>query len=259
MRLRHMGLGLHKLQDRIARMSKQKQTTGETLYLAYGSNLSTTQMSQRCPESRLVGVAVLEGWRWIINERGYANIVEAPSFRTTRKATGASSRSDTALPAQTAFAGSGLKDEQIAMPPYAPLSSFHSLSDVTYGLVYAITPTDESLLDGYEGVPWAYTKETVDVRFYTMDTSPQAYDAHPTRHAQFADSEIDGLSAAENVRCIAYVDRHRIRSSKPKTEYVSRMRRGVEEAVGKGLPVDWAKNIVGQSIDLKGLQLDRDR
>ena len=31
-------------------------------YIAYGSNLSVEQMSQRCPDARIVGQAVLEGW-----------------------------------------------------------------------------------------------------------------------------------------------------------------------------------------------------
>ncbi|KAJ3562862.1 hypothetical protein NPX13_g8402 [Xylaria arbuscula] len=44
-------------------------------YFAYGSNLSTTQMQHRCPRSTPIGLAHLAGWTWIINERGYANIV----------------------------------------------------------------------------------------------------------------------------------------------------------------------------------------
>lgn len=46
-------------------------------YFAYGSNLAHTQMARRCPSAGSpVGVALLRGWKWIINERGYANIVE---------------------------------------------------------------------------------------------------------------------------------------------------------------------------------------
>ncbi|MCJ1421377.1 hypothetical protein MMC32_007740 [Xylographa parallela] len=49
--------------------------SSNTLYFAYGSNLSLLQMQARCPSSRFVGVGLLNGWKWIINERGYANIV----------------------------------------------------------------------------------------------------------------------------------------------------------------------------------------
>lgn len=45
------------------------------LYFAFGSNLWLQQMSQRCPQSRFVGRAILPDYRWQINERGYANVV----------------------------------------------------------------------------------------------------------------------------------------------------------------------------------------
>ena len=32
-------------------------------------------MTSRCPEHRVLGTGVLEGWRWIITTRGYASIV----------------------------------------------------------------------------------------------------------------------------------------------------------------------------------------
>lgn len=51
----------------------------EILYFAYGSNMSTAQMRQRCPYSMPIGLGFLPGWRWIINERGYANIVQQDS------------------------------------------------------------------------------------------------------------------------------------------------------------------------------------
>lgn len=37
-------------------MSKMKY------YIAYGSNLSVKQMAHRCPDARIAGQAVLEGW-----------------------------------------------------------------------------------------------------------------------------------------------------------------------------------------------------
>lgn len=45
-------------------------------YFAYGSNMDLTQMDSRCPRNyeRLEEKAVLEGWEFIINERGVANI-----------------------------------------------------------------------------------------------------------------------------------------------------------------------------------------
>jgi len=52
----------------------------QTLYFGYGSNLWLYQMSLHCPTSKYIGVARLPNYRWIINSRGYANIVaSAPS------------------------------------------------------------------------------------------------------------------------------------------------------------------------------------
>ncbi|KAJ7047071.1 Butirosin biosynthesis, BtrG-like protein [Mycena alexandri] len=47
----------------------------KTLYFGYGSNLCKQQMYARCPENKFLGTARLADWRWIINTRGYANIV----------------------------------------------------------------------------------------------------------------------------------------------------------------------------------------
>ncbi|KAL8993393.1 MAG: hypothetical protein Q9169_006383 [Polycauliona sp. 2 TL-2023] len=46
-----------------------------TYYFAYGSNLCLKQMAERCPTSQYIGMARLPHHRWIINRRGYANIV----------------------------------------------------------------------------------------------------------------------------------------------------------------------------------------
>jgi len=51
----------------------------QTLYFGYGSNLWLHQMSLRCPTSKYIGVARLPKYRWIINSRGYANIVASAS------------------------------------------------------------------------------------------------------------------------------------------------------------------------------------
>jgi gamma-glutamylcyclotransferase len=45
------------------------------IYFAFGSNLHLQQMANRCPESRLLGIGRLHGYRWQINERGYANVI----------------------------------------------------------------------------------------------------------------------------------------------------------------------------------------
>ena len=48
-------------------------------YFAYGSNMVLTQMQQRCPAAQDMGIARLDGWRWRINQHGYATIVPEQS------------------------------------------------------------------------------------------------------------------------------------------------------------------------------------
>lgn len=48
----------------------------ERLYFAYGSNMNEAQMALRCPGSKVVGIAMLENHRFLINERGVASIAE---------------------------------------------------------------------------------------------------------------------------------------------------------------------------------------
>ena len=46
-------------------------------YFAYGSNLWLCQMNKRCPNNRIYGYGILKKYRWIVNERGYANIIDS--------------------------------------------------------------------------------------------------------------------------------------------------------------------------------------
>lgn len=112
----------------------------EVLYFAYGSNLSTEQMRERCPYSTPVGLGFLPGWRWIINTRGYANVVPDNEDGSASTPT-----EDTAIPATTA----------------ATKSSFGGV----YGLLYLLPLQDEERLDRYEGVPLAYEKAVMDAKW----------------------------------------------------------------------------------------------
>jgi gamma-glutamylcyclotransferase (GGCT)/AIG2-like uncharacterized protein YtfP len=46
-------------------------------YFAYGSNMSIRQMAARCPQSRRLGRARLEAYRWLIAADGYATVEPA--------------------------------------------------------------------------------------------------------------------------------------------------------------------------------------
>ncbi|KAF2235615.1 hypothetical protein EV356DRAFT_430731, partial [Viridothelium virens] len=99
-----------------------------TPYFGYGSNLWRDQMRHRCPSSSYLGLARLKNYHWIINKRGYANVVEIT----------------------TSSSSSNADNEK----------------DVVWGLVYTLDKKDEAQLDKNEGVPKTYTKEMIEVEFW---------------------------------------------------------------------------------------------
>ncbi|KAK7914313.1 hypothetical protein PG985_012016 [Apiospora marii] len=115
----------------------QIQDTKLTLYFAYGSNLSSTQMKARCPTAVPVGLGHLPGWTWLINKRGYANIVQNPA-------------DDQA-------------DPQSAHDHHSSVPKDSSATPGVYGVLYTLQPADEAELDVCEGVPTAYEKATLNV------------------------------------------------------------------------------------------------
>ncbi|KAK7425009.1 hypothetical protein QQZ08_008405 [Neonectria magnoliae] len=173
-------------------MTTMQDNLHEVLYFAYGSNLSTEQMRQRCPYSTPVGLAHLEGWRWFINGRGYANVAQI-STDDSNTGKGKSKATDAA-------------DEGV------------------YGLLYLLPPQDEERLDGYEGVPHAYQKYQVDVKWARKDGDDDN---------------------GETLRALIYVDGERTEEDVPRDEYVDRMERGIEDAVENwGLDEGYADRVM---------------
>lgn len=46
-------------------------------YFAYGSNMDMEQMRRRCPDAKCIDTAVLRGWKFALDEVGYATVVPA--------------------------------------------------------------------------------------------------------------------------------------------------------------------------------------
>lgn len=127
----------------------------EVLYFAYGSNLSTEQMRERCPFSTAIGLGFLPGWRWHINERGFANVV--PSTH-----------------------------------PSSANAAMDSCGGV-FGLLYLLPPRDEESLDVFEGVPASYEKVQCHVRWVRDgDGKPIPGDGEPVTALVYVDDRRTG-------------------------------------------------------------------
>jgi len=162
-----------------------------TLYFAYGSNLWLHQMGKRCPESRFVGIARLDDWKFIINQRGYATIVQ-------------------------------------------------SKNDYVWAIAYNLTADDEATLDINERVPFSYVKKYLQVTLWEKDITDDAGSPIPL-----------GSSEGRTVSCLVYVDDRRTTEGPPKEEYIYRVGMGIEDAVARGVPVDYFEKYVRPFIPKK--------
>ncbi|USP74680.1 uncharacterized protein yc1106_01954 [Curvularia clavata] len=183
-----------------------------TLYFGYGSNLWLHQMSTRCPESQYLGIARLNGYKWLINERGYANVVEDTSSTST--------------------------------------SASASEAAYVYGLVYSLSPTDEARLDKNEGVPIAYTKEYLPCDFWSVDSASASASPSPSPSSTITTTtyppKIDpSLPPSQTSKpLLVYIDRQRVSPSTPRHEYVYRMNRGIEDALACGVPEEYVRDVM---------------
>lgn len=178
----------------------------DTLYFAYGSNLSSTQMKMRCPVSVPVGLGHLPGWTWIINQRGYANVVQDLA------ATAAAEEEADPMTILDAEA------HDHASVPTEPAPG-------VYGVLYTLPPADEVVLDVCEAVP-------TDEEMETPGFVPKAYEKVMLNVEVIKASEglLPPETSEKQVPALVYVDYHRIEADRPKDEYVGRMNQGIDEA-----------------------------
>ncbi|KAK0375639.1 AIG2 family protein [Colletotrichum limetticola] len=190
------------------------------LYFAYGSNLSPTQMSLRCPASTPLGLAHLPDHTFIINARRYANVVPNDPVNPAYLADADAAAAPTTDPASASA----------PPPPSAPPSAAPGV----YGVLYALPPQDEATLDRCEGVPHAYQKQDLAVSIANLASKGTG-----------ATSAAAGLTPGSNVTALVYVDTERTEPSTPWPEYVDRMNRGVDEATERfGLPRGYVDDVI---------------
>lgn len=195
------------------------------LYFAYGSNLSPTQMRNRCAfhpglSANPVALARLDGWKWFICQKGYANVVPPKGFRVD--------------------GGDGDADK-------VPRSGEE---DTVYGVLYEMARDDERLLDGYEGVDWESRLnegEKVPASIRPREQGSGEYNKwyFPARVTEWLDEEQRKLrSDKEEQTVLVYVDEHSLRVGPPKKEYIVRMDRAIREAEELGFPKKWANEVM---------------
>ncbi|KAF2485148.1 hypothetical protein BDY17DRAFT_308595 [Neohortaea acidophila] len=178
-----------------------------TIYFGYGSNLWLAQMTLRCATSTYLGTARLRGYKWIINERGYANVVQTGTQPSAA----------------------------------AESAEFHDYTNEVWGLVYSLLPNDEAKLDVNEGVPEAYTKEYIPVDFWAQPL-PSSQQPQAVQHQEGSRSVL--LRQPKQVSMLVYIDRLRTEPAEPRKEYVVRMNKGICDAVEQGVPEGYVRGVL---------------
>ncbi|KAF3806244.1 hypothetical protein GCG54_00006006 [Colletotrichum gloeosporioides] len=178
-------------------------------YFAYGSNLSTTQMKQRCPSSRLVGLAILRNYTFIINGRGYANVVQNGTDDVANDA--------------------GVYGVVYKISPEDEASL-----DRCEGVPYAYTKE-------YMTVDF--------MKLNCSEAHPSFFIPHAASNESEDGRTIDDRIIFKGDRVLIYIDRERTCPGPPNAEYVDRMSRGVEEASARlGLPEAYVTGTIGRWI-----------
>jgi hypothetical protein len=190
-----------------------------TIYFGYGSNLWRRQMAERCPTSKYLGVGRLDGWKWIINGRGYADVVQVP--QKTKDTDYSHSVFGLVYALQPGDEKNLDKNEGV---PVAYTKEWHDIQlwEFDSGVSGPDSlSTDLHLdLEARNGDGSDFNEPPVDV------TRP------PTR----------------TVSMLVYVDRVRTAEGKPKTEYVDRMNFGIRDAVRLGVPGGYVESVMRRFI-----------
>ncbi|KAE8144087.1 hypothetical protein BDV25DRAFT_12468 [Aspergillus avenaceus] len=206
--------------------------TPRSLYFAYGSNLSFTQMRLRCTgnpdrSSKPIAIARLDHWRWLICQAGYANVVPPAALRVSKE-----------------FEDFG--DE-------VPVSGDE---DAVFGVLFDMDVADEKLLDVHEGVDHhagpSQHPDRVPVSVRPTEQGQGDYNKWyvPATVTTWLDEEHQRRWGGDVVNILVYVDENRARVSAPKVEYISRMNRAIREAETIGFPKKWAEDVMRKSIPL---------
>ncbi|KAF3385564.1 hypothetical protein F1880_001975 [Penicillium rolfsii] len=215
------------------------------LYFAYGSNLSPTQMAQRCTinpshSAKPLAIASLPHWRWHINEAGYANVLPPVGLRVS---------------AQTS--------------PAADKIPVSGVEDTVFGVLYEMDAGDERILDRYEGIdheaevskPGPPGEGGIDVDIRPREQGKGDYNKWyvDARVVRWLNEDATGVWGERDngsgqgeetgkVRVLVYVDENRVVVSKPNEEYIPRMNRAIREAEKLGVSGGWLEDVLRRFI-----------
>lgn len=178
----------------------------------------------------------LKGFRWIIYQRGFANIVEVDSHKEEE--------------------GTEKGEEG-------------EYRNEVWGMMYSLEEEDEKLLDEREGVPVAYRKEWIECEFWTVPEA--AASSSSSASSRGGEEEVgkneDGSTLDEEKKkrkpaditkrpgkekMLVYINREMTDEGEIRKEYISRMNCGIKDAVKEGLPREYVEQVLRRWIPADG-------
>ncbi|KAF9265589.1 hypothetical protein L218DRAFT_1075682 [Marasmius fiardii PR-910] len=110
-----------------------------------------------------------------------------------------------------------------------------SEGDHVYGFVYSLNKRDEKVLDGYEGVPLSYIKETLQVELIKGADG----------HEEYAYKK-DGKTLLD---VMVYVNTKDTKRGEIKEEYIYRMNQAMVDGLREGIPKEYFDNYLDPFIN----------
>jgi hypothetical protein len=220
-----------------------RQDDHETIYFAYGSNLSFDQMAARCPKSRFVGCARLNNYRFQINERGFANIVESrcPWHYVEGLCYLLSQRDEEALDRSEGVPTAYRKEEM-------EVDFLGGSSDYIGKNVVDIVCRRPPMPPGIPSRGPGRHLENAESNG-RGDEQEQRTERDATKHRRTSSVPV-GTKKTENIRqggntwrVKVYLSTNHVRDGLPWDEYISRMEMGLREAEIQGLSSEYIKDV----------------
>lgn len=224
-------------------MSLTSEITTAKFYFAYGSDLCLKRMRKNCPRSPYYALGILRDWKWIIGERGYANVVACPrgSAAPSTKNDGAGSGDQTpSSSSSSSSAGLDTPSSTALSDSIAHMNLGGENADddaVVYGMLYALHYRDEKILDCIEDVPYCYAKHIMDIEIVSVDPTPSSASATQ----QVSNTNNENQSSIRKVQALVYVD-ERPGTGDIEGLFINTMNRGITDALAKGMPREYVKN-----------------
>lgn len=184
----------------------------------------------------------LKGFRWIIYQRGFANIVEVDGHKEE---------------------GDDEKEEKGKEGDYR---------NQVWGMMYSLEEKDEKLLDEREGVPVAYRKEWIECEFWTVpEDAASSSSSREEEEDDDVKKEVDEEKKKKKrnpaditkrpgkEKMLVYINREMTDEGEIRKEYISRMNCGIKDAVKEGLPREYVEQVLRRWIPADGEEDERKR